>query len=71
MRSTDNVSVDCSTGTIRINGQINPDLGSVDNRWTEFSLKPGFNRIECSATTTEDNGAKPESSTLTYREAWE
>ena len=71
MRSTDNVSVDCSTGTIRINGQINPDLGSVDNRWTEFSLKPGFNRIECSATTAEDNGAKPESYTLTYREAWE
>ena len=71
MRSTDRVSVNCATGDIRISGRPNPDLGSIENKWTEFSLKPGFNKIECSATTSEAGGKKPTYYTITYREAWE
>ena len=71
MRASETIVVDCSTGEIRSNGRPNPALGSIDNNWMEFSLKPGFNRIECSAVTTEDTGAKPTSYTMTYREVWE
>jgi len=71
MRGNDIVSVDCDTGDIRVNGRPVPSLGSIDNDWTAFSLKPGYNRVECSATTSELLGAKPTSYTMTYREAWE
>lgn len=71
MRLGDNIIVDCATGDIRLNGRPDPDLGSVDNDWTEFCLRPGFNKIECTATTTILTAKKPESYTLTYREAWE
>ncbi len=71
MRASENIVIDCSTGEIRSNGRPNPALGSIDNNWVEFSLKPGFNRIECSAVTTDDMGAKPTSYTMSYREVWE
>ena len=71
MRASETIVVDCSTGEIRSNGRPNPALGSIDNNWMEFSLKPGFNRIECSAVTSDDMGAKPTSYTMTYREVWE
>ena len=71
MRASETIVVDCSTGEIRSNGRPNPALGSIDNNWMEFSLKPGFNRIECSAVTSDDTGAKPTSYTMTYREVWE
>ena len=71
MRASETIVVDCSTGEIRSNGRPNPALGSIDNNWMEFSLKPGFNRIECSAVTTDDMGVKPTSYTMTYREVWE
>ena len=71
MRASETIVVDCSTGEIRSNGRPKPALGSIDNNWMEFSLKPGFNRIECSAVTSDDMGAKPTSYTMTYREVWE
>ena len=71
MRASETIVVDCSTGEIRSNGRPKPALGSIDNNWVEFSLKPGFNRIECSAVTSDDMGAKPTSYTMTYREVWE
>ena len=71
MRASETIVVDCSTGEIRSNGRPKPALGSIDNNWMEFSLKPGFNRIECSAVTTDDMGAKPTSYTMSYREVWE
>lgn len=71
MRASESIVIDCSTGEIRSNGRPNPALGSIDNNWMEFSLKPGFNRIECSAVTTDDMGAKPTSYTMSYREVWE
>lgn len=71
MRNGDEVTVNCSTGDIRINGRPSPDMGSIDNDWTGFSLRPGFNRVECSANTMEANGRKPKSYTISYREAWE
>lgn len=71
MRASELIVVDCSTGEIRTNGRPTPALGSIDNNWTEFALKPGFNRIECTAVTSEEMGAKPTSYTMTYREVWE
>ena len=71
MRASETIVVDCSTGEIRSNGRPKPALGSIDNNWMEFSLKPGFNRIECSAVTSDDMGAKPTTYTMTYREVWE
>lgn len=71
MRKNDKVSINCANGDIRINGRLNPDLGAVENNWTEFSLRPGHNKIECSANTSETQNLKPESYALTYREVWE
>ena len=71
MRSGNTVLVNCASGDICLNGRPNPDLGSVDNDWTEFCLRPGYNKIECTAVTSDLLGQKPRTYTMTYREAWE
>lgn len=70
MRENDTVLVNCETGEIRVNGRPVPNLGSIDNDWTEFCLRPGFNRVTCSSSVSAVS-SEPESYTMTYREAWE
>ena len=45
----DVVSADCANGNIYVNGLNNDMLGSIDNDWDAFYLRPNErNRIRCS-----------------------
>lgn len=43
----DEVVVDCSSGSITVNGNDAPELGALGNDWETFKLQQGINYISC------------------------
>lgn len=63
----DVVSADCADGSIYVNGLNNDKLGSIDNDWDAFYLRPSErNHIRCSCS---DWAEKPKY-TIRFREAY-
>ena len=62
----DKVEIDCSTGSVKVNGISKPELGKIANDWESFVLSPGINQIKvaCSSWAT-----KPDLK-IKYREAY-
>lgn len=65
----DVVTADCSTGEIRLNGILSPNLGALGNDWEEFYLVPGLNQIGVAYSDWVDSWHAP-SFKIRYREVY-
>lgn len=43
--ANDVVEADCKSGSVRLNGDLDPSLGALGNDWEDFCLYPGLNVI--------------------------
>ena len=41
------VTVRCAEASVEMNGLPKPDIGTINNEWEEFCLRPGLNTIQC------------------------
>lgn len=65
----DQLAADCSSGEIRLNDLLAPDLGALGNDWEEFTLLPGQNKIVTDYSDWVSASNKPEFK-VTYREVF-
>lgn len=67
--ANDILLADCSSGEIRLNGVLSPELGALGNDWEDFVLRPGLNQIGYSYSDWIEAGNEPQMK-VRYREVF-
>ena len=63
----DRLDIDCTDGTVELNGMSTPALGDIRNDWEDFSLRPGENSVSVACS---DWCLDPPAVTMKYREVF-